>query len=250
MVAVSSLSIVMPVYNEAAVIESLVLELERQVVERLAGVELVVVDDCSTDETAPILDRLAGERDWLVVEHAERNAGHGPSVVRGLRRTGGSWIFQLDSDGQFEVADFWKLWDARGEADLVLGVRVDRCDPMHRLVLSRAVALAVTALARRHLRDANVPFRLIRRELWEDLEPLLSPSTLAPSILVALGAVARGWRVAQVPVRHLPRAGGSSTLRSLRLVSFSIRGLRELLTFQRELKRRPPRSSRIAHEVT
>jgi glycosyltransferase involved in cell wall biosynthesis len=247
---VSSLSIVMPVYNEAAVIESIVLELERQVVRRLPDVELFVVDDCSTDGTAGVLDRLAGEREWLVVDHAARNAGHGPSVVRGLRRTGGAWIFQLDSDGQFEVADFWKLWDARAEADLMLGVRVDRRDPVHRLVLSRVVALAVTALARRQLRDANVPFRLIRRELWEDLDPLLPPSTLAPSILVALGAVARGWRVAQIPVRHLPRAGGSSTLRSIRLVSFSLRGLRELLAFQQELKRRPARSSRVAHEVT
>ena len=163
----SSLSIVMPVYNEDQVIESLVRELEVHVAERLPEVELVVVDDCSTDATASILDRLAREREWLVVEHASRNAGHGPSVVRGLRMSRGEWIFQLDSDGQFEVADFWKLWEARTEADLVLGVRVDRSDPLHRLVLSRIIALAVSVLARRRLRDPNVPFRLVRRELWD-----------------------------------------------------------------------------------
>ena len=246
----SSLSIVMPVYNEGEVIEPLVLELERQVVEALPDVELVVVDDRSTDQTGPILDRLARGRDWLVVEHAAQNAGHGPSVVRGLCRARGEWIFQLDSDGQFEVADFWKLWEARAEADLVLGVRTERRDPLHRLVLSRVISLAVSALARRRLQDPNVPFRLVRRELWEDIEPLLSPSTLAPSILTALGAVARRWRVVQVPVRHLPRTRGSSSLRSARLVWFSLRGYRELLAFHRGLKRRPARTQRVAHEVT
>ena len=246
----SSLSIVMPVYNEDQVIESLVRELEVHVAERLPEVEVVVVDDCSTDATASILDRLAREREWLVVEHASRNAGHGPSVVRGLRMSRGEWIFQLDSDGQFEVADFWKLWEARTEADLVLGVRVDRSDPLHRLVLSRIIALAVSVLARRRLRDPNVPFRLIRRELWEDLEPLLSPATLAPSILVALGGVARRWRVVEIPVRHLPRTSGTSTLRSLGLVWFSLRGLRELLAFHGGLKHKPARAPSVAQEVT
>jgi glycosyltransferase involved in cell wall biosynthesis len=245
----SSLSIVMPVYNEDQVIESIVLDLERQVVDRLTVAEVVVVDDCSTDRTGAILDRLARERPWFAVEHAAENAGHGPSVVRGLHRATGDWIFQLDSDAQFEIEDFWKLWEARAEADLVLGVRIERRDPVHRLVLSRAVSVTVSALARRRVRDPNVPFRLVRRELYEDIAPLLSLTTLAPSILVTLGAVARAWRVVEVPVRHLPRRRGSSSLRSLRLVAFSLRGLRELLAFHRDLKRRPARARLVAREV-
>jgi glycosyltransferase involved in cell wall biosynthesis len=245
----SSLTIVMPVFNEDQVIETLVLDLERQVVEELPEVELVVVDDRSTDRTATILDRLARERTWLVVDHAAANAGHGPSVLRGLRRATGDWIFQLDSDGQFEIEDFWKLWELRNEADLVLGVRVDRHDPAHRIVLSRIISLTVSALAGRRLHDPNVPFRLLRRELWEDLEPLLSPATLAPSILVTLGSVARAWRVVQVPVRHLPRTRGSSSLRSLRLVMFSLRGLGELFAFQHAVKHHPERAALVAQEV-
>lgn len=245
----TSLSIVMPVYNEDQVIESLVLDLEEDVVSGLPGAELIVVDDCSTDSTGAILERLARERAWLVVDRAHVNAGHGPSVIRGLRQASGDWIFQLDSDGQFAVDDFWKLWDARGEADLLLGVRVQRRDPTHRLVLSRIISLTVSALARRTLHDPNVPFRLMRRELWQDLEPLLSPRTLAPSIMVTLGAVARAWRVIELPVRHLPRSRGSSSLRGRRLLSFSLRGLRELIVFHRELKRQPARVPLVPHEV-
>jgi dolichol-phosphate mannosyltransferase len=244
---VSSLSIVMPVYNEGEVIESILLDLERHVVSRISDVEVIIADDCSTDGTAAILLRLSGKREWLAVERADANAGHGPSVLRGLRRAGGDWIFQIDSDGQFDVEDFWKLWEARDEADLVLGVRVERRDPLHRLVLSRIVSLAVSMLARRRLRDPNVPFRLIRRELWEDLEPLLPPAALAPSILMALGATTRAWRVVELPVRHLPRAQGSSNLRALRLVAFSVRGLHELIAFHRALKRQPARAPLVVH---
>jgi dolichol-phosphate mannosyltransferase len=246
---VTSLSIVMPAFNEAEVIEQLVLDLEREVVSELPDVELVVVDDCSSDGTGAILDRLTDKRAWLTVEHATVNAGHGPSVVRGLRRASGDWVFQIDSDGQFEVADFWKLWERRSDADLVLGVRIARQDPGHRLVLSRIIALTVSMLARRRLRDPNIPFRLIRRELWDDLEPLIGPTALAPSIQVTVGAVARAWRVIEVPVRHLPRTRGSSSLRSLRLVSFSLRGLRELITFHRQLKQQPARAPLVVHEV-
>ncbi len=241
----------MPVYNEAAVIEQLVLELERDLLERLeAETEVIGVDDCSTDLTGQILERLARDRPWLTVDRAPVNAGHGPSVLRGLRRAEGDWIFQLDSDRQFLVDDFHSLWRRRDDADLVLGMRVNRRDAGHRIVLSRVIALTVSLLARRGLRDANTPFRVVRRELWEDLEPLIGECALAPSIMVSLGAARRGWRIRELPVTHLARAHGPSSLRSLRLLSFSLAGLRELLAFHRRLERERTRAPAIARGLT
>ena len=105
----------------------------------------------------------------------------------------------------------------------MLGIRAARRDSTHRLVLSRIIARTVSALAGRRLRDSNTPFRLLRRELWLDLQPLIPRDARAPSIMVSLGAARRGWRVIEAPVTHLPRAQGSSTLRSLRLVVFQPR---------------------------
>jgi dolichol-phosphate mannosyltransferase len=234
---VTKLSVVMPVFNEGDVIEQLVLDVEREIVAHFPGAEAIVVDDRSTDATPGILERLARERPWLHVEHADANAGHGPSIVRGLALARGEWIFQLDSDGQVVVAEFAKLWACRLDADLVLGVRVRRRDPAHRLLLSKVVAAVVSALARRRLRDPNVPFRLVRRDVWEDLRPLVGLAPLAPSILLAVGAAARGRRIAEVPITHLPRARGTSSLRSARLVAFSLRGLWQLLVFRARLAR-------------
>jgi glycosyltransferase involved in cell wall biosynthesis len=230
----ASLSVVMPLYNEAGAIEDVLTELERAVVNCWDGpLDVTIVNDASTDGSAVMLGQLSSARPWLHVVHAEHNRGHGPSVRRALELARGDWIFQLDSDGHFDLADFWRLWEVRDRADLVLAVRVHRQDPRHRLLLTRAVRIAVAAVAGRRLADANVPFRLLRREVWEELSPLIGEDALAPSILVAVGAVRRGRRVVQVPVGHRPRTGtGPSTLRRVRLISFSLRALGELLAFR------------------
>jgi dolichol-phosphate mannosyltransferase len=159
--------------------------------------------------------------------------------MRGLRRASAEWIFQTDSDGQFVVAEFPLLWEQRHESDLVLGVRAQRNDPTHRLLLTRAVRLAASLLAGRRIQDVNTPFRLLRRFLWTELEPHIEPDTLAPNILVTLGAAVRGRRIVNVPVTHLAREGGTSTLRTLRLVRFSLRGLGQLVAFRYRLAGAP-----------
>ena len=230
---------VVPVYNEADVIETLVHDLERELLPLFDDLEAIVVDDASTDDTPQILERLAQDRPWLRVQRSERNAGHGPSVVSGLRLARADWIFQIDSDGQFLVGDFAALWNRRDECDLALGVRARRRDPLHRIMLSRAVRVAASLLAGRTIRDVNSPFRLLRRAAWDDIGGLIRSDALAPNILVSLGAAVRGWRVLELPVTHLPRQRGTSTLRALRLVRFSLRGLGQLIVFRYQLTRAP-----------
>jgi glycosyltransferase involved in cell wall biosynthesis len=228
---------VMPVWNEHPTVARLVDELRTDVADRLDQVEIVVVDDASTDGSGELLAELAGSDGRLRLVRLDVNRGHGPAVLEGLRRARGAWIFQLDSDGQFVIDDFWKLWAQREHADLVLGRRADRHDPRHRLLLSRIVAVVVSLLSGRRVNDPNVPFRLLSRPLWNDLAPLLPGDALAPSILTVVGAAVRGWRIVEVPVRHRARERGTSSLRRLRLVRFSLRGLVQLVRFRAALAR-------------
>lgn len=244
----TELSVVVPVYNEADVIETLVRDLERELVPLFGDFEAIIVDDASTDETPRILERLERDRPWLHIHRSDRNRGHGPSVIVGLRLSQADWIFQTDSDGQFLVSEFETLWDRREECDLALGVRAQRRDPLHRLLLSRLVRLAASLLAGRGIRDVNTPFRLLRRTTWEDLDALVGPDALAPNILVSLGAAVRGWRMLEMPVTHLPRERGTSTLRAVRLVRFSLRGLGQLIVFRLRLARAPERAPVVLAE--
>ena len=235
----SELSVVVPVYNEAASIETLIEDFGRELVPLVGSVEVIVVDDASTDDTPGILDRLTDGRPWLHVHHAEQNAGHGAAVLRGLGLAQSEWIFQIDSDGQFVVAEFSRLWERRENSDLVLGIRADRHDPGHRLVLTRVVRFSTRLLAGKRVPDPNTPFRLLRRSRWQELSPLVERDTLAPNIFVTLGAVVLGWRVAEVPVTHLEREQGTSTLRYVRLIRFSLRGLAQLVRYRYRLARAP-----------
>jgi glycosyltransferase involved in cell wall biosynthesis len=237
------LSIVMPVYNESGVIADVVDELNRDVVARMPGTEIVLVDDGSTDGTPAILDGLAEAHPHVVVLHAERNQGHGPSLRMAFERSSGEWLFQMDSDGQQRAAEIWDLWELREQADLVVGVRRGRSEGRHRDFVSLTARLAGRMAGSGGLRDVNVPFKLIRRAVWEDLRGTIPEKPVAPSLLIAVGAPVRGWRVAEVEISHLPRRVGESTVDLRLLAKLTFGAFRELVRFRRRIARRAPRAA-------
>jgi glycosyltransferase involved in cell wall biosynthesis len=231
------LSVVLPVYNELPVIEPLLADANRLIGSALSGVEIVVVDDASTDGTAEALARSQLVDPNLRVVRQHPNRGHGPAVIAAISASTGDWIFQIDSDGQFDLEQFWELWKQRERADLVLGIRADRHDPRYRIALSRGVTVVVFLLAGRRIRDPNVPFRLYRRSLWAELRPLVPDDALIPSIFISLGAAVRRRRIVEVPVTHRPRPHGRSNLRSGKLIVFCLLALRQLIEFRVRLAR-------------
>jgi len=240
---VCSLSVVMPVYNEQAVIREVLADVAREILDVVPGSELVVIDDCSTDETSGVLAVVATLDPRIRVLTNPANSGHGVSVRRGFDDALGEWIFQIDSDGQVDLAQFDDLWQQRESSDLLIGVRAQRHDPRHRLVLTVITRAIVSLLARHWLRDANVPFKLVRRNLVSHLTPFMPPDSFAPSILVALGAARTGARITELEIRHFPRTHGESTLRVGRLARACLRSGWQTLRFStRRLPRYRPGS--------
>ena len=233
------LSIAVPVYNESAVIEDVLGELRRDIADRFQDVEIVLCNDASTDDTGAILDRLAADDRRIKVIHSESNGGHGPALRRALDATSGDWIFQIDSDGQQVAVEFWRLWERRAGAGLVMGMRVIRRNGWHRLVISAAVRYLSRLVGGGNIRDVNVPFKLIRRSLWEDVSPFLPAAPIQPSLLTALGAVVRGWRVVQVPITHKQRPHGPSRqyVNLSKLARLTARSLLEFVVFRVTLAR-------------
>ena len=230
------ISVVMPVFNEAAVIERVVDDVVREVVGVVPDGEIVVVDDCSSDETPALLERLAARQACVRVLRNGTNQGHGPSLVRGLDEARHRWIFLMDSDAQFVTREFGSLWELRNDADLVLGRRRARAGARHRSALSRVLETIVSRLARRRLPDPNVPFKLFRRSIWRDLRVVVADDAHVPSVMIAMGAALRGWRIEHVPVTHLPRTHAPSSLRGIRLARFSVAAVAELFAFRRRVR--------------
>lgn len=226
-----TLTVVMPVFNEERVIRDVLEAVTRDVLDLVPFSELIVIDDCSTDSTAELLATAAASDPRMRVLANSSNSGHGVSVRRGFDAARGEWILQIDSDDQIDLTRFAAFWAIRDDYDLLMGVRVVRRDPRHRLVLTRVTRFLVSALARQWLRDANVPFKLVRTNLVRHLADRMPTDAFAPSILLALGASLSGARVCEMEIVHRPRQHGKSTLRVGRLARACARSGWQTLRF-------------------
>jgi dolichol-phosphate mannosyltransferase len=227
------LTVVMPVYNEAANLDRVVADIVRHVLDRVTESELLVVDDHSTDSSPQLLAEAAVDDPRIRITTNASNRGHGPSVRSGWVRGTSEWILTVDSDGQVDLAAFDELWRRRHDADLVLGARVRRDDPLHRVLVTAGTRTLARVLARRRLIDANTPFKLIRRSLLDHVAAVIPEHAFAPTVLLVVGAARSGARISEVPVRQLPRLHGRSTLHPRRLARAVLQCTRETMAVAR-----------------
>jgi dolichol-phosphate mannosyltransferase len=224
--------IVMPVYNESACIEQVMLDWFR-VFDKLAGL-LIVVDDGSRDGTGAILRRLAEKEPRLLVHH-QQNGGHGAAVLAGYRmaiKLNPAYIFQTDSDNQIKPSEFWHLWERREQAPLVLGVRQDRNDEAHRIVVSRILESLNLLIFGKRIRDANTPFRLMRTTFLRNALGQFPRDVFAPNIFLSLVASKLFVAIPEVSVEHFQRSTGEKSLNLRKLVLVCLRCTKELLQFR------------------
>ncbi len=206
-------SIVMPVYNEEAVIEKVVQSFQEKILTQLNDCEFILVNDASRDRTADILDRLAQKNPRLKIIHMRQNGGHGKALLAGYQAARGESIFHCDSDNQHDPSDFWKLHSRASAGDVVLGVRAVRHDPLVRriiTVINRAVCFLLFGST---LSDHNAPFKIYSRRALDSVLGIIVPlEPFAPSIEMNLVAQALGFKIVEVPVVHLPRLTGTISI--------------------------------------
>ncbi|MDD4178782.1 MAG: glycosyltransferase family 2 protein [Candidatus Margulisbacteria bacterium] len=227
-----SLSIVVPVYNEAGIIEKMVRDYHREIAAKFRKAEFIVVNDQSTDATPDILEKLRRELGILVIT-LPRNSGHGPALRAGLEKASGDLVFHTDSDYQHDPKDFWLLYETIPKADVALGFRNKRQDNVFRLFLTKLVVFSNFLLFGVYLRDANIPFKIYKKGVLARTLPKIDPEALAPSIFINLLAKRLGFVIAEVPVAHFSRKVGQPSLLKWKLFRFCRQAFKELLIFRK-----------------
>lgn len=207
------LTIVLPAYNEE---ESLPEALEQcgEFIEQMPelDVEVVIVDDGSSDGTAALLKESSLTRPWLRVINHPVNNGYGAALKTGFDAANGRFVFYTDSDNQFDILELREILPLIDGADLVAGFRVYRFDPLTRLVVSWVYNRLVRVLFRVPVRDVDCSFKLMRRERLDRLV-LMSDDFFIDTEIVAR-ARKWNWRIKEVGVRHYPRRKGKTTVRA------------------------------------
>ncbi len=225
------LAIVMPVYNEAAVLEQVVEEWQAALRDEAVECEWIAVDDGSTDSTGEVLRQLAARHPNRIRIMRQSNAGHGAACRRGYveaARSGVDWVLQIDSDGQCDPRYFAEFWRAREALDCVFGRRSSRADGAGRRLVSAVCTALVTLIARVPASDFNVPYRLMRRNTLAAALAQVRPEFELQNVgltvaLLRLPDIRWMWR----PIHFRARAGGNASLNVRGIVRLAGRMLRQ-----------------------
>lgn len=213
-VQLQHLAIVMPAHNEAEGLPDFLAEIRGHVAPLAKKVSFVVVDDKSTDATAPVLEQLQQSFPGLTVQSSPVNRGHGPTALAAYRAglaLDPEVIVHVDGDGQFLGEDFPRLIRALDHADVVHGVRQQRSDPWFRRVLTGCVRLVIAAASGQSIPDVNTPLRAYRPAVIARLMQLVPEDVLVPHVHFSLAETRLGYRVRYVHVRSIPRRGSEAT---------------------------------------
>lgn len=229
-------SIIMPCYNEEGAIEETVRVYYKLVVDAIGGSEFIVIDDASTDNTPLILKRLQSEYPRLKVIRQPVNKGHGQALMLGYRSASKEFVFNIDSDNCFKAEEFLRIYNLKDEADLVSGYRVERKDPLARIMIGRFLKYLNLFLFGVYIKDANCPFKLIRRSVLNGLLDRVPLKAAIPSVLVSiLYVLNKDNRMIEVPVEHYPRKFNKYQGVDLNLARLCLSGLKDILTLRLNL---------------
>lgn len=200
-------SVVIPTFNEAATIAAVVREWDAILRGLVVTFEILVCDDASVDATPAILDALSRSVPSLRVVRSAVNRGHGPTVMQGYAEAAGTWVMQTDADNEIAAAEFARLWAARDDYDLLVGIRTPPWSSRARRFVSAGAGRAVALAFGPGVEDANCPFRLIRRNRLRSMLGEMRPNAIVPNVLMSGLAVRDGLRISQCPVQHHERVG-------------------------------------------
>jgi glycosyltransferase involved in cell wall biosynthesis len=201
-----TVSIVVPVFNEAGSVEPLLAEIDAAMRELGRPYEVVFVDDGSDDGTFAVLEGLAEGRAGVRIVKLRRNFGKSAALTHGFAVARGEVVVTMDGDRQDDPAEALKLIARLDDGyDLVSGWKQSRQDPLSKTVPSRLFNWTVRRATGLTLHDFNCGLKVYRREVLDAITIYGELHRYIPVV-----AAQQGFRVTEERVAHRRRAAGRS----------------------------------------
>lgn len=229
------LIIVIPVYNEEENIDVLIKDWINVLPK--SSMDLLFLDDDSQDKSKEIINNYQKYHENILLIN-KKNSGHGHTILQGYKyaiENRYKLVMQIDSDNQFSSADFNLIWSQKDlNYDLILGNRKKRNDPLLRVFLSKVILrILILFLYFKDIKDANIPYRLIRVEMLRRYLNKLDFIPVAPNLLMSIYIN----KIKYIDIRHFQRKYGDVSWPILKLLKFSIKLLKELISFRLKLNK-------------
>jgi dolichol-phosphate mannosyltransferase len=216
-------SIVMPAYNEQAVIETTLLRLTEHLDAEGFDYELLVVDDASSDGTAGVVKAFAKERPRVRYLHNPGPNGYGFAIRKGLAEYRGDAVVIVTADGSDaprDVATYFRKieegYDCAFGSRFVPGASVTGY-PRVKLLVNRLTNRSMSLLLSQPYADFTNGFKCYRRHVIDAIQPLVA-GQFNITVELAVKAILGGFRYAVVPTDWSQRDAGASSFKLLRLM--------------------------------
>lgn len=239
------LSIFLPVFNEAENVGPVIRAALEVAPSICPAYEVIVVDDGSSDATEAVVRELASRNAAVRYVPHPRNRGYGAAIKTGLQSARYSYVFFTDGDGQFyltELPGFVRpILD--GEADVMIGYRNPRRDPLFRGIAGKCWCLLVRVVLGLRARDVDCAFKAMRTALVRGMALETEGACISAELLCQLELM--GCRIVERPVKHRPRLRGKATGGNPRVILRAFRELYYLSHAVARLRKTGARSDRV-----
>jgi glycosyltransferase involved in cell wall biosynthesis len=197
-------SVIVPVFNEVAHVEALLAAIQASPVKK----EIIIVDDGSTDGTRERLQAMPLPDDVSVIFH-DQNYGKGAAIRTALEYAQGEFILIQDSDLEYDPQDYPALLLPLqlGQANVVYGVRPDRPERGLRFFLgAKLLTHLANLLYGARIHDEATCYKVFRRSLISQIKLECRRFEFCPEVTAKLCRM--GERIAEAPIRYMPRSAG------------------------------------------
>lgn len=227
----SSLCIVMPIFNEQESIQKTFAEWEIELNKQkyFTLYTFLLINDGSTDNTIQILNKIKEGKKYVEVLD-KANTGHGQSCLIGYKYAqlhSFEYVLQLDSDGQCDPKYLKKFINKLSQSDVVYGIRFYRKDGLIRFWVSRILSLIALVVTRIWSWDPNVPYRLFKVDTIKDFLQFKTDKISLVNVILALYHKKHNPKL--VPIIFRDRHGGSPSVSTSKLYKHGIIFYKQLI---------------------
>jgi len=224
---IKTLSVFFPAYNEEVNIEKTVRKAKKILLQVADKWEILIINDGSTDKTGQVAAKLRREDKRIDVINHPINQGYGAALKSGFSNARYPWVAFTDSDGQFNFSEIKKFLPLMKNSDLILGYRLNRADSFLRKIYTFVWGKIPVVLWGLKVKDYSCGFKLIKKKVFDAVQPLVGEEKVT-QIEMLVKAKRKGFKFAEIGVRHYPRKYGAQTGANIKVVVKSVADLFKL----------------------
>lgn len=200
-----TLTIIVPVYNEADNIRNLSGRLAAYLAKAIVSACVLYVDDGSTDGSLGLIRRECEARSGFHFISLAGNRGLSAAIKAGIDHVESEYTGYIDADLQTDPDDFNLLLEHIADHELVTGIRANRKDSLFKKLQSRIANSFRRMMTGDGVQDTGCPLKVIRTSSARKIPFFTGLHRFLPAMILM-----QGGRIMQVPVRHYPRMAGKS----------------------------------------